>query len=228
MENILTPEEKKYLRFISKYLLSYGEDVGTIKIEDFDSVNIDDLTNSGFAQFDENYYLEVPEQLEPIIIKVARYAEPKIPEVDEDMNSSSLDIVIDAKKQELTALYSYSYYTNEDSGVTYSSSEDGIDEVFEEMSESNIDWVEVPFTGSGDSGSIDTPTDIDGSMVSISPVIEDWCYNQLERNYGGWEINEGSQGKFIFDNKAETCQLDFSWNNEVYESDTIFEFPFGN
>lgn len=228
MENILTPEERKYLRFISKYLLSYGEDVGTIKIEDFDSIEIDDLVGSGFAQFDENYYLEVPGQLEPIIVKLARYAEPKIPEVDEDISSSSLDIVIDTKKQELTGLYTYSYYNTDDTGLMYSAGEDGIDKIFEEMSEANIDWVEVPFTGSGDSGSIDTATDIDGSMVNISPTIEDWCYYQLERHYGGWEINEGSQGKFIFDYKKETCQLEFSWNNEVYESDTIFEFPFGN
>ena len=114
MENILTPEEKKYLRFISKYLLSYGEDIGTIKLEDFDSVDTNDLVSSGFVKFDENYYLEVPHEIEPIIIKIVRHAEPKIPEIDEDINSSSLDIVIDAKKQELTALYSYSYYTNED------------------------------------------------------------------------------------------------------------------
>lgn len=228
MENILTPEERKYLRFISKYLLSYGEDVGTIKLEDFDSININDLVGSGFAHFDENYYLEVPGQLEPIIVKLARYAEPKMPEVYEDINSSSFDIVIDTQKQELTGLYTYSYYSNEDSSVEYTSDDDKVDDMFEEMSESNIDWVEVPFTGSGDSGSIDTPTDKDGSTVSVSSSIEDWCYNQLESHYGGWEINEGSQGKFVFDYQNRTVELIFSWNNEVYESDTIFEFPFGN
>lgn len=228
MENILTPEEKKYFRFVSKYLLSYGEHSGTIKFEDFDSYNSDSVTKYGLGQFEENYYLEVPEGLEPIIAKIASYAAPRIQEPSEDTISTSLEITIDPDKLELGCYYNYSYYSNEDSSVEYSNDDDGVDKIFEEMSESDVDWMEVPFTGSGDSGSIDTPTDKDGSVVNIPASIEDWCYNELESEYGGWEINEGSQGKFVFDYQNSTIELIFSWNNEITEQDTIFEFPFGN
>ena len=228
MENILTPEEKKYLRFVSKYLLSYGEHTGTIRIEDFDSYDSDSAIKYGIGQFEENYYLEVPEGLEPIIAKIASYAAPRIQEPSEDTISTSLEITIDPDKLELGCYYNYSYYSNEDSSVEYTSDDYKFNDMFEEMSESNIDWVEVPFTGSGDSGSIDTPTDKDGSMVNVPASIEDWCYNQLESHYGGWEINEGSQGKFVFDYQNRTIELIFSWNNEITEQDTILEFAFGN
>jgi hypothetical protein len=48
----------------------------------------------------------------------------------------------------------------------------------------------------------------------------------LESNYGGWEINEGSNGSFIFNTEKNEVILDFAWNNENTECDTIYEEKF--
>ncbi len=45
-------------------------------------------------------------------------------------------------------------------------------------------------------------------------------------NYGGWEINEGSQGYFIFDLKNKTVELNHTMNVEESESKTLYEEKF--
>jgi hypothetical protein len=35
-------------------------------------------------------------------------------------------------------------------------------------------------------------------VVSLRAAVEEWCYDHLESRFGGWEINEGSQGEFVF------------------------------
>ena len=46
-------------------------------------------------------------------------------------------------------------------------------------------------------------------------------YRALENNYGGWEINEGSQGKFIINSEEKTVYLEFSYNTEDFISDGV-------
>jgi hypothetical protein len=60
----------------------------------------------------------------------------------------------------------------------------------------------------------------------IPAEIEDWCYRELESNYGGWEINEGSQGMFIFNFNDSTITLEHTDNVEESESNTLFEVKF--
>jgi hypothetical protein len=106
---------------------------------------------------------------------------------------------------------------------------DGLEKVFNELDEENISGtIFVTFDGNGDSGSIEQAEDESGNSVNLSTEMEDWCYNILENNYGGWEINEGSTGKFIFNTEDRTCELEFGWNNENTECDTIYEEKFDN
>jgi hypothetical protein len=56
--------------------------------------------------------------------------------------------------------------------------------------------------------------------------MEDWCYEQLERYYGGWEINEGSDGEFIFNFHDMTIELNHTYNVEQDAHDTIYEESF--
>jgi hypothetical protein len=39
-------------------------------------------------------------------------------------------------------------------------------------------------------------------------------YKQLENHMGGWEINEGSQGRFVFNNESKDVILEFQENQE--------------
>jgi hypothetical protein len=100
-----------------------------------------------------------------------------------------------------------------------------------ELLEDMVQWKEegklkisVDFNGGGDSGYIDEVGLInDGNdKYDLSAVWETKLYNILEKNHGGWEINEGSEGTFIIDNENQIIELDFRMN--VEESSTGHEF----
>ena len=84
----------------------------------------------------------------------------------------------------------------------------------------------VTYNGSGDSGYLESSFEENGSHVPAG--IEDWCYGELSRNYGGWEINEGSDGNFIFDFNTKIVTLNHTENIEENASDTYFEQSFAN
>ena len=100
-----------------------------------------------------------------------------------------------------------------------------------ELLEDMVQWKEegklkisVDFNGGGDSGYIDEVGLInDGNdKYDLSAVWETKLYDILEKNHGGWEINEGSEGTFIIDNENQSIELDFRMNTE--ESSTGYEF----
>jgi hypothetical protein len=227
MEPMLTPIDKKYLKFFTKYLQSYGEKTGTFRFEDFDS---DYDLEGGVAdqlQLEENYYLEVPTTIAPIIDKIINYCQQHLPNVEEDISSAELEIEIN-NDGSISARYCWRFFTVDNLHNSFDVS-DGLEKVFNELDEENISGtIFVTFDGNGDSGSIEQAEDESGHSVNLSTEMEDWCYNILENNYGGWEINEGSTGKFIFNTEDRTCELEFGWNNENTECDTIYEEKFDN
>jgi hypothetical protein len=82
----------------------------------------------------------------------------------------------------------------------------------------------LDYSGGGDSGYLESSFDGGGR---VPKEVEDWCYRVLEDNYGGWEINEGSQGYFLFNVTNRTIELEHTYNEEVEKSDTIFSINFG-
>lgn len=50
---------------------------------------------------------------------------------------------------------------------------------------------------------------------TITELIEHICYDLLEANHGGWEINSGCYGTFVFKTKASEIELEL---NERVES----------
>ena len=58
--------------------------------------------------------------------------------------------------------------------------------------------------------------------------MEDWCYRELSDNYSGWEINEGSDGSFIFNFHDMTIELIHTENIEDNASDTYYEESFND
>ena len=100
-----------------------------------------------------------------------------------------------------------------------------------ELLEDMVQWKEegklkirVDFNGGGDSGYIDEVGFInDGNdKYDLSAVWETKLYDILEKNHGGWEINEGSEGTFTIDNENQIIELDFRMN--VEESSTGYEY----
>ena len=82
----------------------------------------------------------------------------------------------------------------------------------------------IPYNGGGDSGYIESSFDPTGDTVPDE--IENWCYSQLENAFGGWEINEGSDGVFIFDFNNSTITLEHTYNTEENQVDTLYEESF--
>jgi hypothetical protein len=230
MKKILSAEDKKYLRFICKYLMSYGEKTGTLRIDDWNP-GYSEIHGWGGHRFDENYYLEIPDRLIPIYQKISSGISDFDPEYEsDDIGSTWISLVIDAEAESIHAEFCYSYYTRDEQGMSWDESEIAEDEslskIMDELSKSDIKTMWVKFDGNGDSGSIEQAEDEDGNTMDVPADVEEWCYEQLESNYGGWEINEGSNGSFIFKIESKEVILDFAWNNENTECDTIYEEKF--
>ncbi len=87
----------------------------------------------------------------------------------------------------------------------------------EEICRGNITF---QFHGGGDSGYIEDNgnSDFDGETKLYEPA-EDMFYRMLSSTFGGWEINEGSQGDCIIDMDLEQMELNFNQNYEEAKSD---------
>lgn len=59
------------------------------------------------------------------------------------------------------------------------------------------DDVTIRYSGYGDSGCIDEVEGIDEGEAR--DALEEWTYAELESRYGGWEINDGSEGTIEID-----------------------------
>ena len=103
-------------------------------------------------------------------------------------------------------------------------------EVFDSLNELEVNesiqnkTLELRYYGSGDSGYLEDY--FDGTSILIPSKIEDWCYRQLENDFGGWEINEGSQGYFLFYLDQKEIELSHTMNVEEQSYDTLLEFDF--
>ncbi len=83
-------------------------------------------------------------------------------------------------------------------------------EFLNELKNSGEDIKEVYFNGGGDSGEIET--------YGIPNDVENFLYRWLSEFYGGWEIDQGSHGEFVFDTNDMSVTLNFNENTESTES----------
>lgn len=237
MTKILTSEEKKYLNRTCNYLASLGMTEGTISIElDSDQYRLshEDIDWKFIQHFENNYRAELPEGLVPILKKVMNHVVEQDVYESPDMDSityQNIDIEIDCTRKELTVTHNYSYYDRGDGqNIEYDSDEDK--ERFDKWMDEDMQDVEVPssgiltvtYQGGGDSGYIESSFDETSDAIPAS--IENWMYSQLESHFGGWEINEGSDGRFIFNFNNSIVELEHTYNTEENESNTLFEENF--
>jgi hypothetical protein len=129
-----------------------------------------------------------------------------------DIDYQRFEITIDGVKREISLTHIYSYFSEGDStGIEY---DDMIEEweekgVFDDTSIPEDGYLVLKYNGGGDSGYIES--DFENGEPSPG-AVEEWCYQQLEENFGGWEINEGSQGEFQFDFNEKTVILSHTYN----------------
>jgi len=236
MKGILTPEEKRYLKRVSNYLQSLGMTDGTIDFElDYDNFDYDDINWDQITHFSNNYRAEIPRQFVEIVKKIIKYVVDEqlyqYPDV-ESLSYQNLDVDFDVKDQTISVNHWWSYYAEGDAQETTweESDEEGeiVTNLFQDLKRNNITpnkygLLELRYNGGGDSGYLEDQFD---NRQDVPIEIKNWCYNQLENMHGGWEINEGSQGYFIFNFKDKVITLEHFYNTEENEHDTIFEEKF--
>jgi len=230
-QNILTPEEKKYLGKISRFLRSMGMRYGEIQFEmEPDQEGIAYSPNDFPTHFENNYTAEIPDGLVRILKKIIDYVDDdglysEVP-YDGYLIYQRFDITINAMSGEISLTHSYSYQIEGGSqGIEY-------DDMIEEWEEKGVfndteipedNYLVLKYNGGGDSGYIESNFE-NGEPVPTE--VEEWCYQQLEDNFAGWEINEGSQGEFQFDFNEKTVILSHAYNIEESRSNTLWEEEF--
>ena len=98
---------------------------------------------------------------------------------------------------------------------------DVFDEIFEYLDSQKVDILEVGVNAGGDSGWIeDEAYDINGIQITVTDEMKDVGY-QLLNNFPGWEINEGSTSKFIWDRHRRVLIFEFAYNYEEQATELI-------
>ena len=65
--------------------------------------------------------------------------------------------------------------------------------------------------------------EVGGGEGKVRDIVEQVCYDKLEASHGGWEINEGSYGTFVFDVLNRKVNLEFNERiEEVRSSEESF------
>jgi hypothetical protein len=236
MEKLLTPEDKKVLNLISNYIRSNGLREGQIEIDmDYGDLDIERIKN--VTIFSNSYNVEIPEELIEICYKILKHIdENQGLDVDvDDLNYEKLEMEIDTIQKSITASHFISYFEQSEPDYTEWTEDDykdldenPITQMFSDLeSDSSITphegQLQLRYNGSGDSGYLEDYFESGGAAPAS---VSDWCYQQLESLHGGWEINEGSQGYFIFDLKNKTVELSHTMNNEESETKTLYEEKF--
>jgi hypothetical protein len=86
----------------------------------------------------------------------------------------------------------------------------------------SVTRIEVDYNGAGDSGSIEgvkcfstkggKEMKVEVGDGEVRNAVEEFAYAQLEEHYGGWEINDGSQGKMTIDVTDGKATFEHEWN----------------
>ena len=232
--HILTEEDKKYLRKVSRYLQSYGLNGATIRLlelDDYCGFELDDIDFESPLHLANNYSVEVPDGLKPILKKMIEAGMDKVDDADcpDYINYGGVDVEINVENSEITASYFFNYYDRgEPEGVEWSVEEDPeLKSIFDEIIENNGNFepiMEIRYNGSGDSGYVEDRFE---NNESVPAGVQDWCERELSNNFGGWENNEGADGYFKFDMEKNTIELVHTYNVDEQRYITLSEDKFG-
>ena len=234
MNELLTTEDKKYLERISRYVQSLGQKDVEIRIEanEWDNkTEISDIEWETITHFGWDSRLDIPSGFIELLQKIFNHLESSgkysFPDI-EGLNYHDFLIDFDTSNRELTIRQLYGYYdVGGKSEVEFEGDEVDMDSFREELNPNDIpnDGVlTVRYNGGGDDGSIDGQ--FDEISESVPSLMEDFCYDKLSSNFGGWENNEGGEGYFIFDFDNNSVTLYHTENVEENDSNTLFEVEF--
>jgi hypothetical protein len=233
-KNFMSEEDKLVLRKVAKYLKSYNVSSGIIQIENDFYRNPENAIRHA-TNFSNNWSIEIPDFFKPYLGEIIEKITSNIDDLDVDSvnyDNVEIEIIADSSMLEITRYWGYEQ-PGDTNGLTWGYDEDSdaeeVKRLMDEIKESGArpdsnGILELEYNGSGDSGYLESSFR-NGDRVPSN--IENWCYEVLERNHGGWEINEGSQGYFVFDTKNNIIELEHTYNELVEETEDILSVYFG-
>lgn len=219
MEIQLTPEEKKSLSQYFIYIRSFGSTTAnaTCYFEYGSFVYGGDIYTNGRI-------IEKFKPVELLMERILNDIDPDDFDNDEfhdqdELDYFSIDFDFDCLNKTIDVNCNFSVRDYQDAGSSGEIPEEVFDEIFKEYS---VTEIVCAYNGGGDSGYIENDMELGGDTVPTPSGIEDYCYTVLE-DFGGWEINEGSQGSIRFNLKSKEYSIDHQWNTEEPRSFSILE-----
>ena len=221
----LTPEQIKTLQLFSYYVQSHGAGEITIDIS-LQDCNVEYIPDFGFG---DNTRIDLYDSITELIEELSSLPDLYFDATCQDYGSLIWNIDCKERKVKVT-LYENSLSSNE---ITNSLPFDNIpsnllehlDDFINTLPNDEINEYTIYFNGGGDSGYID-----DFLTETNTPIpnhVSDILYELLNNTLGGWEINEGSQGKFILHLDEKVIDLYVEENiSELMSLGTVLYFEF--
>ena len=219
----LSEQDRRTLEVFSMYLQSYGSKVGKFSIE---------VQTDNEVYWDYSYWggdstrisIESYDAIDELLKRIFHENEDTMLENFGGDDRGSVVAIVNCNDRTLT--FKADIYVM---GVNYTGDNFTPEDFYDDISR---EWFNdrkgayvsgtVNYEGSGDSGYVES--DIiynDGTREDIPASLEEWMYGKLS-NYGGWEINEGSQGNFHFNFEDNTIVHE---HGENYESEETVKIP---
>jgi hypothetical protein len=182
-------------------------------------------TDGEYEIWDWNWYSDESSigirSYDGIQVLIDKIIQENIDELLDEFSSDdrgSLSIHINAIERELTFGATVYIMDIEYSTIMENFNEISNKDVTDYLTElgNNFSNAKVHYEGGGDSGYIESAMDMDsGNSEDIPAPFEDYLYRLLN-HFGGWEINEGSQGDIYinFDEKTITVEHGSNYEEE--------------
>ena len=220
----LTKEEKKTLNTFCYYCKGYGADKVSKYMAIYDcQIDDYDLKGGKWRKNNGGSPIESYSQIDDIINRIIEESgiQDNLDEYfDCYQTSGELYLEIDVTEKKILMSLSYNeLQTNEEGdekelGDVSNKYIDSVNQVFDYMKDNDYDELKLTYNGSGDSGDIDETFYYEGDSVDfdVTDNLLDFCYDWLSDSFGGWEINEGSQGDIVFYLDNKTIQIHHQQN----------------
>jgi len=198
-----------------------------LKSEGHDHITVSFNIQSGEIDYWYDAYgrgsIKLPERLKDFYEKLVNLVMEEDFEIDYD-NYHTIDVTYDIDDNQLLIRDNEVVLVTKDTGASEEIESPDLLETMKNWLDKGILMMKVEFNGGGDSGYIDDyGYDEKGNNHPIPASMEDFLYNMLESNFGGWEINEGSQGQFEIYNKSSEIILSIGVNEEETETTTLWK-----
>ena len=214
----LSPEEIKAVKQFFVYIKSNGADTASIDAN-FEWGN---QSYVGAMYGDNGRLIPKFPPVEPIIENILDKVDTDEFEsnfYDYDVDFFSVNVIFDVTTKKIIV---ECYYSTPDEEEAFDESEINDMDVFKEYTDKGVSEIICSYNGGGDSGYVDGDMSVDGERENTPAFLEDMCYDALT-NFGGWEINEGSQGNIVFNLIDKTRTVNHTWNTEEHHRFKLLE-----